>query len=70
MTKEIKLLEKDLAMVAFDDYKIVLAMLYHALDDECGSKSTPWDNCKFREYANKYCLNEQTFNPDKVFPVY
>ena len=55
--------------VSFEDYKFVLAMLYHAIDDECGSKSTPWDYYKFRMYANKYGLNEQNFNADTINPI-
>ena len=59
-----------LPIVSFEDYKFVLAMLYHAIDDECDSKSTPWDNCEFRKYASKYGLDEQTFNPNKICPIF
>lgn len=55
--------------VSFDDYMSVLAMLYHAIDDECGSNSTPWDYDGFKKYANKYGLNEGNFNADQIYPV-
>ena len=56
-------------VVSIEDYKLVLAMLYQRIDDECGGES-PWDYESFVICASKYGFNRDNFDAYKVNPVY